>query len=142
MAEQQEDMEEEAEVDERDLNTPRSHTSHAFDDEKCEVFYKNNKILRGYKDSTTDLWTLPIFAEEVATTTPESSLVRPQRAHMMLSHHVKHAEAPIKHAMVSEQPSPWVHKSCVPKPIQLRPGPWLGRIQCNPIVETARFSYA
>jgi hypothetical protein len=84
-----------------------------FDDEKCEVFYKNNIIIRGYKDPTTDLWTLPIFDEEVAKTTPESSLVRPQRAHMMLSHHVKHAEAPIKHAMVSEQPSPWVHKLCV-----------------------------
>ena len=114
-----------------------------FDDEKCEVIYKNNIILRGYKDPTTDLWTLPIFDEaEVAKTTPESSLVRPQRAHMMLSHHVKHAEAPIKHAMVSEQPSPWVHKSCVPKPIQLRPGPCLGRTQRNPIVETAGFSYA
>ena len=95
-----------------------------FDDEKCVVFYKNNIILRGCKDPTTDLWTLPIFDEaEVAKTTPESSLVRPQRAHMMLSHHVKHAEAPIKHAMVSEQPSPWVRKSCDTKPIQLRPGP-------------------
>jgi hypothetical protein len=108
----------------------------------CEVFYKNNIIIRGYKDPTTDLWTLPIFDEEVAKTTPESSLVHPQRAHMMLSHHVKHAEAPIKHAMVSEQPSPWVHKSCVPKPIQLRPGPCLGRNQRNPIVKTAGFSYA
>jgi len=71
-----------------------------FDDEKCEVFYNNNIILRGYKDPTTDLWNLPIFNNEVAKTTPESILVRPQRAHMMLSHHVKHAEAPIKHAMV------------------------------------------
>jgi hypothetical protein len=26
-----------------------------FDKEKCEVFYKNNIILRGYKDPTTDL---------------------------------------------------------------------------------------
>jgi hypothetical protein len=77
-----------------------------FDDEKCEVFYKNNIILKGYKDPNTDLWTLPIFDEEVAQTTPESDLVRPQRAHMMLSHHVKHAKAPIKNAMVSEQPSP------------------------------------
>ena len=108
-----------------------------FDDEKCEVFYKNNIILRGYKDPTTDLWTLPIFNDEVAKTTPESILVRPQRTHMMLSHHVKHAEAPIKHAMVSEQPSPWVRKSCDPKPIQIRPGPCIGRTQRNPIIETA-----
>ena len=113
-----------------------------FDDEKCEVFYKNNIILKGHKDPTTDLWTLPIFDEEVAKTTPESDLVRPQRAHMMLSHHVKHAEAPIKHAMVSEQPSPWVRKSCDTKTIQLRPGPCLGPAQRNTIVKTVGFSYA
>jgi hypothetical protein len=50
-----------------------------FGDKKCEVFYKNNIILRGYKDPTTDLWTLPIFNDEVAKTTPESILVCPQR---------------------------------------------------------------
>ena len=71
-----------------------------FDNEKCKVFYKNNIILRGYKDPTTNLWTLPIFNDKVAKTTPELILVHPQRAHMMLSHHVEHAEAPIKHAMV------------------------------------------
>jgi hypothetical protein len=113
-----------------------------FDDEKCKVFYKNNIILRGYKDPITDLWTLPIFNDEVAKTTPESILVRPQKAHMMLSHHVKHAEAPIKHAMVSEQPSLWVLKSCDTKKIPTRPGPCLGRTQRNPITETAGFSYA
>jgi hypothetical protein len=113
-----------------------------FDDEKCEVFYKNNIILRGYKDPTTDLWTLPIFNDKVAKTTPESILVRPQRAHMMLSHHVNHAEAPIKHAMGSEQPSPWVRKSCYTKKIQIRPSPCLGCSQRNPIIEIAGFSYA
>ena len=77
-----------------------------FDDEKCEVFYKNNIILRGYKDPTRVLWTLPIFNAEVAKTTPESILVRPQRAHKMLSHHVEHAAAPLKNTMVPEQPSP------------------------------------
>jgi hypothetical protein len=98
-----------------------------FDDKKCEVFYKNNIILRGYKDPTTDLWTLPIFNDEAAKTTPESILVRPQRAHMML---------------ISEQPSLWVRKSCDTKKIQIRPGPCLGRTQRNPIIETAGFSYA
>ncbi len=114
----------------------------AFDDEKCEVFYKTKIILRGYKDPTTDLWTLPIFNDEVAKTTPESILVRPQSAHMMLSHHVNHTEAPIKHAKGSEQPSLWVRKSCDTKTIQIRPGPCLGRSQRNPIIETAGFSYA
>jgi len=113
-----------------------------FDDEKYKVFYKNNIILRGYKDPTTDVWTLPIFNNEVAKTTPESILVRPQRAHMMLRHHVKHAEAPTKHAMVSEQPSLWVRKSCDTKKIQIRPGPCLGCTQRNLIIETAGFSYA
>ena len=43
-----------------------------FNDEKCEVFYNNDIILRGYKDPTTDLWTLPITHDEVAKTTQES----------------------------------------------------------------------
>ena len=43
-----------------------------FDDEKCKVFYNNDIILRGYKDLTTDLWTLPITHDEVVKTTQES----------------------------------------------------------------------
>ena len=31
-----------------------------FDDDKCDVFYLGKLILRGYKDPSTDLWTLPI----------------------------------------------------------------------------------
>ncbi len=31
-----------------------------FDDDKCDVFYQDKLILRGYKDPSTDLWTLPI----------------------------------------------------------------------------------
>jgi hypothetical protein len=57
-----------------------------FDNEKCKVFYENNIILRGYKDPTTNLWTLPINNEEIAKTTPELVMLRPQSAHMMLSH--------------------------------------------------------
>ena len=44
--------------------------------------------------------------------------------------------------MVSEQPSLWVRKLCDTKKIQIQPGPCLGRIQRNPIIETAGFSYA
>jgi hypothetical protein len=52
-----------------------------FDNKKCEVFYENKIILRGYKDLTTDLWTLPIINEEIAKTTPESVMLQPQSAH-------------------------------------------------------------
>ena len=31
-----------------------------FDDKKCDVIYNGNVILRGHKDPSTDLWTLPI----------------------------------------------------------------------------------
>jgi len=81
------------------------------------VFYENKIILRGYKDLTTNLCTLPIINEEIAKTTPESIMLWHQSAHMMLNHNVK-------------------------LPIQLRPGPCLGRAQRNPIVETPGFSYA
>ncbi len=57
-----------------------------FDNKKCEVCYENKIILRGYKDLTTDLWTLPIINKEITKTTPERVMLRPQNAHMMLSH--------------------------------------------------------
>ena len=57
-----------------------------FDNKKCEVFYENKIILRGYKDLTIDLWTLPIINEEITKTTPEQVMLQPQSAHMMLSH--------------------------------------------------------
>jgi hypothetical protein len=31
-----------------------------FDNKKCEVMFKGVVILRGFKDPSTDLWTLPI----------------------------------------------------------------------------------
>jgi hypothetical protein len=39
-----------------------------FDDKKCEVIYKGKVILTGFKDPTSNLWTLPIFPEELCTT--------------------------------------------------------------------------
>jgi hypothetical protein len=33
----------------------------SFDDEKCQVNYKGNTNLTGYKDPASNLWTLPIF---------------------------------------------------------------------------------
>jgi hypothetical protein len=79
-----------------------------FDNKKCKVLNKDNIILCGYKDPTTNLWTLPLTTKEIAKTTPEVTLISPNSAHIMLSHHVQHAKAPIYHAMVLEQPSPCV----------------------------------
>jgi hypothetical protein len=39
-----------------------------FDTEKCVVKYIKKVILRGYKDPSTDLWTLPLTPEQVWTT--------------------------------------------------------------------------
>jgi hypothetical protein len=39
-----------------------------FDDKKCKVIYKGKVILTGFKDPTSNLWTLPIFREELCTT--------------------------------------------------------------------------
>ena len=38
-----------------------------FDDKKCEVIFNDTVILRGCKDPSTDLWTLPI-GQNVRTT--------------------------------------------------------------------------
>jgi hypothetical protein len=79
-----------------------------FDNEKCKVVYKDSIILRGYKDPTTNLWTLPLTPDKIAKTTLVEVLISPNNAHMMLSHHVEHVKAPIYHAMVPEQQSPCV----------------------------------
>jgi hypothetical protein len=48
-----------------------------FDNEKCDVVYEGRVILRGYKDPTTDLWTLPITKEGMRTTPSQNDLPRP-----------------------------------------------------------------
>jgi hypothetical protein len=35
-----------------------------FDIDKCVVTFNGNEILRGYKDATTDLWTLPLNGDQ------------------------------------------------------------------------------
>jgi hypothetical protein len=59
-----------------------------FDNKKCEVLYKDNIILRRYKDPTTNLWTLPLTTKEIAKTTPEEVSISPNSARMILIHHV------------------------------------------------------
>jgi hypothetical protein len=45
-----------------------------FDCNKCDVNYKENVILQGYKDESTDLWTLPINKTSTTQTTlPQSA---------------------------------------------------------------------
>jgi hypothetical protein len=48
-----------------------------FDDMKCDVIYDGKVILRGNKDPSTDLWTLPIPTGRMRTTPGESLLPRP-----------------------------------------------------------------
>jgi hypothetical protein len=48
-----------------------------FDNEKCDVVYKGRVILRGYKDPTTDLWTLPIIKDGMWTTPSQNDLPQP-----------------------------------------------------------------
>ncbi len=48
-----------------------------FDNEKCDVVYEGNIILKGYKDPTMDLWTLPITTKGMRTTPSQNDLPRP-----------------------------------------------------------------
>jgi hypothetical protein len=45
-----------------------------FDHNKCDVIYNGNVILQGYKDESTNLWTLPINRTGTTQTTlPQSA---------------------------------------------------------------------
>jgi hypothetical protein len=48
-----------------------------FDDKKCDVVFNGVVILRGYKDLSADLWTLPIPTTKVCTTPEPRVLSRP-----------------------------------------------------------------
>ena len=39
-----------------------------FNNDKCNIHFEDKLILRGYKDPSTDLWTLPITPKKVWTT--------------------------------------------------------------------------
>ena len=52
-----------------------------FDDDKCDVIYNGNVILRGYKDPASDLWTLPITADAMKTALPRSAPVFDRALH-------------------------------------------------------------
>jgi hypothetical protein len=44
-----------------------------FDNDKCDVLYDGNVILRGLKDAATDLWTLPINPAAMQTAQQRSA---------------------------------------------------------------------
>jgi hypothetical protein len=77
-----------------------------FDDEKCQVKFRGKTILMGYKDPTSNLWTLLIFNEEGPWTTPGSDSVSPHNAILQNGHLV--------FKLTPSQPSPC--KGCAPQP--------------------------
>ncbi len=48
-----------------------------FDNEKCDIMYEGRVILRGYKDPSMDLWTLPITNEGMWNTPSQIDLPQP-----------------------------------------------------------------
>ena len=51
-----------------------------FNNEHCDVIYNDNIILRGYKDPTTDLWTLPIINKQSNVAPPSHNHVHEEVA--------------------------------------------------------------
>ena len=56
-----------------------------FDNEKCVLKFNGQIILTGFKDPTTDLWTLPIPTNGRVGTTQPPVAVNPIIAHKMLT---------------------------------------------------------
>ena len=52
-----------------------------FDDNKCDVIFQGNVILRGYKDAATDLWTLPLTADAMQTARPRPAPIVDRALH-------------------------------------------------------------
>jgi hypothetical protein len=93
-----------------------------FDDDKCDVFYQGKLILRGYKDPSTDLWTLPIVP------TPANVWTTPGTPAQGLN--IKMQAASVQKACVLlPKADDNSHRTCGPiKGAALpRPGPCIGR---------------
>jgi hypothetical protein len=58
-----------------------------FDNKKCDVIFNRKVILRGFKDPSTDLWTLPIPNGTVGTTPGEYLLPQPGPCEDSAPHH-------------------------------------------------------
>ncbi len=72
-----------------------------FNDKTCRIYCKGKLILTGYKDPTSNLWTLPISQEELWTT-PASNSEDPSAHNILLSHHIECDNVPASAAMVQE----------------------------------------
>ena len=100
-----------------------------FDDDKCDVFYQGKLILRGYKDPSTDLWTLPIVPTPANMwTTPEAPAQGP---------HVKMQAASVrKGCVLIPKADDKSRITCSPITVDAmpRPGPCIGRAPHQSIV--------
>mgnify|MGYP006204437665 FL=1 len=93
-----------------------------FDDDKCDVFYQGKLILRGYKDPSTDLWTLPIVPTHANVwTTPGTQEQGP--------HVTKHAASVHKACVLLPKADDKNRNTCGPIAVDNlpRPGPCIGR---------------
>ncbi len=52
-----------------------------FDKNKCDVIYDGNIILQGKKDTSTNLWTVPINGHDMWSALPQSSPVVDRALH-------------------------------------------------------------
>ena len=101
-----------------------------FDKDKCVVKYIKKVILRGYKDPSTDLWTLLVTPEQVWTTPGTPARVP----------HVEMQAASSRKACVSLLVDASLMTYDIPPGTALpRPGPFIGRA---PHLYIAGFSYA
>ena len=93
-----------------------------FDDDKCDVYYRGKLILRGYKDPSTDLWTLPIG--------PTSAKVWPTQGTTAQGTHVERQAASSRKECVS-LPHAEAASLMMYGPINVaalsQPGPCIGR---------------
>jgi hypothetical protein len=94
-----------------------------LDDAKCDVLYQGKLILRGYKDPSTDLWTLPIVPTPANVwTTPGTPAQGP---------HVKIQAASVRKACVLlPKKDDKSRRTCGPITLATlpRPGPCIGRV--------------
>ena len=64
-----------------------------FDDDTCDVYYDSKLILRGYKDPSTDLWTLPIVPTHAKVWTTPGTIEEGHHKKMTVPPHAATANA-------------------------------------------------
>ncbi len=69
-----------------------------FDDTKCDVIYNDKVILRGYKNKSTDLWTLPIPPPLPSNVMYEDANIEPKKEIASFTHSVRTRANAVKFA--------------------------------------------